>query len=99
MPLPAICCRRFLPSDQGNGDYVGDYTTNEGGQFTIDTLPAGDYVLTETKAPAGYVANATPKTFSIKDDQPLVIDITNNKQVDLTIPRSDRGRPEASRFR
>ena len=70
---------------KANGDYVGDYTTNEGGQFTIDTLPAGDYVLTETKAPAGYVANATPKTFSIKDDQPLVIDITNNKQVDLTI--------------
>ena len=38
---------------KANGDYVGDYTTNEGGQFTIDTLPAGDYVLTETKAPAG----------------------------------------------
>lgn len=62
---------------KSNGDYVGDYTTDASGKISVSTLAAGTYNISETKAPDGYVLDTTSKSFVIKDNQPVVLDITN----------------------
>ena len=42
------------------GDLVAEFTTGADGSSVINNLPLGSYVLTETKAPAGYVLDAAP---------------------------------------
>ncbi len=60
-----------------NGDIVGEYTTNASGQFVISTLPAGKYTVEQIKAPDGYVLDPTPHYVTIKDNQPVVLDVFN----------------------
>lgn len=68
-----------------NGDYVGDYTTNDAGQIVIPDLEAGVYVVSETAAPDGYVLDTTPRRVTIKDDQAAVLDVTNDAVSGLRI--------------
>ena len=42
------------------GDVVAEFTTGADGSYVIDNLPLGSYVLTETKAPAGFVIDTDP---------------------------------------
>ena len=42
------------------GDLVAEFTTGADGSSVINNLPLGSYVLTETKAPAGFVLDAAP---------------------------------------
>lgn len=41
----------------------------EAGQFRVEYLDWGDYTLVETKAPAGYVLDETPRPFTISRDR------------------------------
>ncbi len=51
-------------------------TSDENGKVEIEGLPAGDYRLTETKAPAGYIVNTKAIEFSVtKNDKNQVPDI------------------------
>lgn len=59
-----------------NGEYFGEYKTNASGQFVVDIMPAGDYVVTMTVAPEGYVVDNTPYYVTIKDDKTVVLDLT-----------------------
>lgn len=82
---------------KANGDYVGEYTTGADGTFKVDALPAGTYNIAETKAPSGYVLETKSQSFTIKDDQPLVLDITNEPVSGLRIINTCRqdGKPIA----
>ena len=42
------------------GDLVAEFTTGADGSSVINNLPLGSYVLTETKAPVGFVLDAAP---------------------------------------
>ena len=42
------------------GDLAAEFTTGADGSSVINNLPLGSYVLTETKAPAGFVLDASP---------------------------------------
>ena len=42
------------------GDVVAEFTTGADGSSVIDNLPLGSYVLTETKAPVGFVIDTDP---------------------------------------
>lgn len=70
---------------KGNGDFVGDYTTNRAGQIVVPTLEPGQYTIFETRAPEGYLLDSTPKTITIKDNQPVIVDFVNDKVSGLTI--------------
>ena len=70
---------------KGNGDFVGDYTTNRAGQIVVPTLEPGQYTIFETRAPEGYLLDSKPKTITIKDNQPVIVDFVNDKVSGLTI--------------
>lgn len=68
-------------------DCTGPDTDPRAGHFTVDGLAWGDYVLVETKAPAGYVLDQTPHPVTI--DQGAKVDlgeIVNRQQAPLQIP-------------
>lgn len=49
----------------------------EAGEFTVSGLTAGDYVLTETRAPAGYVIDDTPRQITVRGDTAFELPIEN----------------------
>lgn len=61
-------------------------TEADNGTIRFDNLPKGKYVLLETKAPAGYTLDSTPKEFEITKDARVVVvkldSLTNYKQLD-----------------
>lgn len=48
---------------------VGDEDSGNKGKLSIYGLDVGDYILKETKAPAGYNLLSQPKKFTITDDE------------------------------
>ena len=59
-----------------NGEYFGEYKTNASGQFIVDMMAAGEYIVTMTVAPDGYVIDNTPYYVTIKDNKTVVLDLT-----------------------
>ncbi|WP_340504327.1 SpaA isopeptide-forming pilin-related protein [Enterococcus faecalis] len=49
--------------------------TDDKGQIKVDNLAPGDYQFVETKAPADYQLDATPVTFTIKNDQTEAVQV------------------------
>ncbi len=63
-PIPGT---EFTVKD-GNGTVLGRYTTGKDGTVTVTGLiPGSTVVVTETKAPSGYVLNPTPQTITVKN--------------------------------
>jgi uncharacterized surface anchored protein len=49
-----------------DGSFVGEYTTDNAGSITINSIEPGFYVITETRAKDGYLLDNTPKTVEVK---------------------------------
>ncbi|SFG85159.1 SpaA isopeptide-forming pilin-related protein [Sporolactobacillus nakayamae] len=63
-------------------------TSNTDGLIKADGLAPGDYQLIETKAPNGYLLNATPKMFTIQSEdqgKPAVVKLTKVNDVNSVI--------------
>lgn len=56
--------------------------TDENGLLHIDSLPAGEYSLIETKAPKGYQLDSEPLKFTITNENKLV-ELTKKNTVEL----------------
>lgn len=80
-PIPGVGYR----VEKANGYYVGDYVTNAAGQVVISALAPGEYRIYETNVPSGVLADPTPRTVTIRDNQPAVADFTNDRISGLTI--------------
>ena len=72
------------------GDSNGLYATDENGSILIDALtPGKSVVVTETKAPDGFVLNSTPQTAVIKAGKTVSLTFTNAPKGELIIEKRD----------
>lgn len=71
------------------GKNIGDFTTDRYGCFTVNELPAGWYIVTETQPAPGYLLDNTPRTIEVKTNQPVYLEFTNHKLSPLQIKKID----------
>ena len=73
------------------GEVVETETTNVDGQLTVSNLEAGNYTYVETVAPAGYVLNSTPESFSITTNNEIISKTITNQPIQgsLSITKLD----------
>lgn len=69
-------------------------TTGTDGEAPLNDLIVGNYSVVETKAPAGYTIDKTPKTLTIKAKETTTLDVNNKEaffQVKLTKEDAETG--------
>ena len=76
---------------KSRGEFVREAETDANGAITLDGLPAGSYIVTEIKAPDGYILQDTPKTFEIKDSGSMELVFTNKQAYGLQIRKVVKG--------
>ncbi len=72
-----------------DGTFVGEYTTGADGFINIPNLEPNWYIITETKAPANYILDNSPKTVEVKTNTPTIVTFTNKALSGLTILKLD----------
>ena len=79
---------RFRVTTQ-NGEFVGDISTDASGKATIPSVEPGWYVISETRAPVGYLITEAAKTVEVKATVPTVVTVTNRAENNLQIVKLD----------
>ncbi|MDR1668991.1 MAG: hypothetical protein LBR76_03450 [Oscillospiraceae bacterium] len=79
---------RFRVTTQ-NGEFVGDVSTDGNGKAIIPSIEPGWYVISETKAPVGYLITEAARTVEVKATVPTVVTITNRAENNLEIIKLD----------
>ncbi|MBC2098091.1 VaFE repeat-containing surface-anchored protein [Listeria booriae] len=72
----------------GSGTLVSSHVTPASGAFQVNNLEFGNYYFVETKAPAGYELDTTPRTFTIGEGQvtvPFELGVANKAIIDPNI--------------
>lgn len=67
--------------------YDETHTTNEDGKICLENLLLGDYTVVETKAAEGYLINVTEKNFTVKANETVNVDFSNDEptgRIELT---------------
>ena len=59
-----------------------ELVTDKSGKLSLETMAPGSYQLVETEAPTGYVKDATPVKFTIKDQSDTIELTKTNKTID-----------------
>ncbi|ECP0224411.1 LPXTG cell wall anchor domain-containing protein [Listeria monocytogenes] len=81
-------------------DFDKTVTTNSDGKVNLNDLIVGNYKVVETKAPAGYTIDSTPKTLAIKPKETTTLNVNNKEayfQVKLTKEDTKTGaKPQGS---
>jgi uncharacterized surface anchored protein len=72
-----------------NGEFVADVTTDANGKATVPGVVPGWYVISETKAPTGYLITETARTVEVKATVPTVVTVTNRAENNLEIVKLD----------
>lgn len=77
----------YILSSSSAEDATTDLVSDSSGTITIIGLDEGEYTLTETKAPSGYVklASALTLTVTADDDDPTVVVDDTDAYTDLTV--------------
>ncbi|AEA93498.1 hypothetical protein CVT43_04380 [Enterococcus faecalis OG1RF] len=76
----------FKLVDSKGKTIIKKLVTNSEGRLAITKLQSGKYQLIETKAPNGYILDATPITFELKNDQTTEQKLKKvNKEKDNTL--------------
>jgi uncharacterized surface anchored protein len=70
------------------GGEQSDIMTAANGKAVLSLAP-GWYVVTETRAPSGYVLDSTPREIEIKPGEDAAINVSNSKMPQLTIRKVD----------
>lgn len=59
--------------NQTNAQVGTTYTSDSNGGIAIENLPIGEYVLVETKAPAGYLCSTIPWKITVANDRNITV--------------------------
>ena len=70
------------------GNLIGDYTTDSMGMIYV-SLESGEYIVQETFAPKGYVVDNTPRFVTVKNNEPVILEVTNDKESTVKIHKID----------
>jgi uncharacterized surface anchored protein len=71
------------------GEFVADVVTDASGKATIGEVLPGWYVISETKAPGGYLITEPARTVEVKATVPCVVTVTNRAENNLEIVKLD----------
>ena len=75
-------------------ELVGEYITDPTGKIVIPDLKAGSYSVQEIEAPKGYILDNTAKTVVVKQGQPQVVELFNQKASGLLVRVLDKDTKE-----
>lgn len=74
-----------------NGKFLAKAKTDKDGKITVRRLPAGKYILKETKAPNGYVLSDKEYVIEMSEDGKVTGDTTIvNKQAEIVLKKLDK---------
>ena len=76
---------------KSNGELVKEAETDENGTITLSGLPDCSLIITEIKAPTGYILQDTPKTIEVKAGGNYELTFTNKKSYGLQIRKVEKG--------
>lgn len=80
----------FVANYGGSVSSNGIYTTDENGQIHIVGIrPGSTLVVTETKAPDGYIMDSAPQTVKIEQNDTQTLTFTNTRTCSLLIHKTD----------
>lgn len=74
---------------KANGEYVGDFSTSTDGFLNVPELEPGFYIVSETKAPEGYLLDNTPQTIEVKANVPTMVEFVNKRLPGLQVQKID----------
>ena len=77
---------------RGDGSVVRENVVSDAdGIVHLAELDTGTYIITETKAPSGYVIDETPKTVQLREGQTYEVIFTNSRSYGLQIRKIIKG--------
>lgn len=77
---------------RGDGSVVRENVVSDAdGIVHLAELDTGIYIITETKAPSGYVIDETPKTVQLREGQTYEVIFTNSRSYGLQIRKIIKG--------
>jgi len=74
---------------KANGEHVGEFTTSTDGFLNVPELEPGFYIVSETKAPEGYLLDNTPQTIEVKANVPTLVEFVNKRLPGLQVQKID----------
>ena len=74
---------------KASGELVGEYTTDINGLIQLTDLAAGAYVVTELRAPDGYILDLTPHTVNLEPGKTVGIEAYNTAKPGLQLIKKD----------
>ena len=82
---------------EASGRFVGEHTTGANGLIVLDDLPPGNYVVTEIRAPDGFILDMTPQTVSLQPGRIAQLEFRNVGMPGLQLLKlcSETGNPVA----
>ncbi len=84
---PLVGAKFFVKKQ--NGEHVGEYTTDKTGTILVPNTSPGWFLVRETKAPANYILDETPKTVEVKTNVPTVVTFSNKPLSGIKIIKTD----------
>ena len=86
---------------EATGSYAGEHTTNAEGLVVLDHLPPGTYIVSEIRAPEGFILDMTPQTVVLQAGRVQRLEFRNVGIPGLQLVKlcSETGNPiEGARF-
>lgn len=71
------------------GTFEKEFTTDENGEIKLDNLAAGSYVITEIKAPDGYLIDDAHRIIKVEGNGSATFVFTNTKKPTMKITKVD----------